>query len=101
MRALKATVIFMGILIVAGFAFVVITIVGRVGGDSPTETLGTVTVDADPACRLADAWSADGLLYIRLTGPDSNRCAAIMLVNPETGREVGRITLGKSDRTIE
>lgn len=96
MRALKATVIFMGILIVAGFAFVIVTIVGRVGGDSPTETLGAVTLDVDPACRLADAWSAEGLLYIRLSGAEGNNCEAILLVKPETGREVGRISLGQS-----
>ncbi len=101
MRALKATVIFMGILIVAGFAFVIITIVGRAGSDSPSKTLGAVSVDADPACRLADAWSGDDLLYIRLAGPDSNSCEAILLVNPKTGREVGRITLGRASSTLE
>ncbi len=91
MRALKALVIVMGVLIVAGFAFVIVTIVGRVSGPDPVETLGQLSVQIDPGCRLADAWSADALLYLRLTGAET--CDTILLVQPKDGKVVGRISV--------
>lgn len=102
MRALKAVVIIMGILIVAGFAFVIVTIVSRSGGDSSSAMLGPVSVEADPSCSLADAWSADGVLYLRLTGPDKQTCDAILQIDPKTGKEIGRISLGpRSSSAVE
>ncbi len=93
MKALKVAVVAMGVLIVAGFAFVVVTIVGRVTGDSPLEQLGSLALEIPADCSLADAWSADGLLYVRLGGPASKGCAVILLVDPQTGSEAGRVTL--------
>ncbi|MEQ8652723.1 MAG: hypothetical protein RIC87_09700 [Kiloniellales bacterium] len=101
MRALKAVVIIMGILIVAGFAFVIVTIVSRVDGDAPSEAVGQITLDSDPSCRLADAWSGDGILYIRLAGPDRQTCETILQIDPKTGKEIGRISLGPSSSAVE
>ncbi len=99
MRALKAAVIVMGVLIVAGFAFVVITIAGRVSGGDPGDAIGDLKIDVDPACRMADAWSADGLLFLRLSGPEV--CDLVLLVNPKSGRQVGQIGLGQSSAPVE
>ncbi len=101
MKALKAIAIIMGILIVTVFAFVVVTIVGRVGGDNPARQLGTVTLEAVTDCSLANAWSDEGLLYLRLEGVETSNCAAILLIDPKSGKEVGRIRLGQNSVAVE
>lgn len=94
MKALKAAVIGMAVLLALGFGFVVFTILQRLSGEDAPPLRGDMTLPAAGDCRLADAWNADGLLYLRLEGPRA--CEAVVLVDPAAQREVGRIQL---DRT--
>ncbi|MEO1193354.1 MAG: hypothetical protein AAFY02_16455 [Pseudomonadota bacterium] len=97
MKAIKAAVIIMAVLLVLGFGFVAVTIIGRLSGDQTPEVRGDVTLAVPDECRLADAWSAGGLLYLRLSGPRA--CDLILLVDPDSQKEFGRIALSnQSDR---
>ncbi len=99
MKALKASVIVMGVLIAVGFVFVVVTIIQRLTGETPAPVRGDVTLEAGAGCSLADAWSADGYLYLRIAGPQD--CPAVLLFDPKTQEQVGRISLGKPGQGVE
>ena len=99
LKALKTLVIVMGVLIVAGFAFVAITVIGRLSGGGPVESLGDLAIPVEANCTLADAWSAQKLLYLRIAG--DTRCTAIVMVDPKTRKEVGRVTLGGPKASVE
>ncbi len=99
MKALKISVIVMGALIAVGFVFVVVTIIQRLTGETPAPVRGDVTLEAGPGCSLADAWSADGFLYLRVAGPDG--CPAVLLFDPKTQEQVGRVSLGQAKQPAE
>lgn len=109
MKALKVLVIGMAALIVGGFAVIVFTIAGRVsapkqGGE--VSTTSTTATDAPPTeagpwqadlplpkgCRLGDAQLDGGRLLLRLEGPVSLDCDDLLLVNPDNGQVIGRIS---------
>jgi len=103
MRALKALVIVMGIIIVIGVAVVVVTIVHRMQGKPGAATtaigaaqLGDVVLPLPPGCRVAEMTSANDRLWLRLeplTGNATNAaCADILILDPSTGSVVGRLT---------
>ncbi|MET4805304.1 hypothetical protein [Limibacillus sp. MBR-115] len=104
MKALKVLVIGMAVLIVVGFAVIVFTIAGRVS--TPKDGDGTAVI-ATPGpdtaswqtdlplpkgCRLGDVQLDGGLLLVRLEGPSSLGCDDLLLVSPDNGRIVGRIS---------
>ncbi|MBC6406257.1 MAG: hypothetical protein GDA41_11170 [Rhodospirillales bacterium] len=99
MKALKTLVIVMGVLIVAGFAFVAITVIDRMSGGGSVQLLGNLALSVEADCTLADAWSARGLLYLRIAG--DSRCMAIVMIDPKTRKEVGRVTLGGPKAAVE
>jgi hypothetical protein len=105
MRGLKALVIIMGVLIVAGFAVIVVTLINRSVGAPPQESGAPVSavtksVAATPykteipipaGATIVETDSGDGRLIIRLrlaTG-----AARILMVDPATGQRVGTIDL--------
>lgn len=107
MRALKALVIVMGIIIVIGVAIVVVTIVHRMQNKSATATtatgapqLGDVVLPLPPGCRVAEMTSVDGRLWLRLEPLTGNAadaaCADILILDPSTGSVVGRLSPGSS-----
>jgi len=91
MKALKAAVVVMGVLIALGFVFVVVTIIQRMTTDPAAPVRGDVMLQAGTGCTLADAWSADGFLYLRTDGPGD--CQAVLVFDPATQERVGRIGL--------
>lgn len=97
MRALKALVIGMGVLIVIGLTVVVVKMV-TILADGPTRTadggpgFGRLALEAPAACRIADAVAGSGTLVVRLDGPAEAGCGALYVVDPEAGRVLGRIT---------
>lgn len=96
MKALKALVIGMGILILLGLAVVIAAIVARVGGDDETADsgpgFGTLHLGLPESCRIADARPADGKLVLRLAGPAKDGCGDLIVVDPAEGAVLGRIT---------
>jgi hypothetical protein len=89
MKALKAVVIGMGLLILLGLALVVAAIVSRVSDDSE-ESAGEgapreVALGVAPACKVAGLAEAEDLLALRLEGPAEADCPAVLLVDPANG----------------
>lgn len=89
---LKLLVIGMGVVILVGFVVVVATIIDRLANPREAKTLGEIAVAVPAGCQLADAWSADGRLYLRYAGAD---CGLVVAVDAENGQELARYT-GKS-----
>jgi hypothetical protein len=94
MRALKALVIIMGALIVAGTGVVIYTVAKRV---SQTGRLAAGPVAASltlPAgCSVAEMTAIGDRLALRLAGDGD--CRQIILVDPATAAITGHIALGQ------
>jgi hypothetical protein len=108
MRALKALVIVMGIIIVVGVGIIIVTIVNRLQNGTPTAAavasgdaqLGDVVLPLPPGCRVAEMTSANDRLWLRLEPLTGNAadaaCADILILDPSTGSVVGRLSPGTS-----
>lgn len=102
MKALKALVIAMAVIIVLGMAVVIATIVGRVSGlGGEAERIGTVHLGLAESCRVADVVEARGKLILRLSGPVKDGCGELIVVDPDTGATVGRIAPGAAPEGAE
>lgn len=93
MRALKALVIGMGLLIVAGTILVVATLVGRIGdsvggGDAG---FGRAGLGLAESCRLQATTATEAGLALAFAGPAKDGCRVVVIVDPATGRTLGRI----------
>ena len=97
MRALKALVIGMGILILIGFVAVVVAVIDRAGEDpsiaqsgATTERgFGDVRVSVPPGAQVIGT-SADGgrlIVHLRLAGGE----ARILVIDLATGKRLGAI----------
>jgi len=91
MRALKAAVIVMGVLIVAGVAVLAVTLVQRIGQVAlPLAPAAPALVDEPAGTRIAGASLAGERLVLQLTGGGPDRVVVFDLVR---GRIVGRVAL--------
>lgn len=97
MKALKALVIGMGVIIVLGMVVVIATIISRIAGTDGDEELGTVYLGLPESCRIADVVESRGHLVLRLSGPAKDGCGDLLVVNAGSGAVVGRITPGAED----
>lgn len=106
MRALKALVIGMGILILIGFAAVVMAMIERAGeggGDGPSSVrsgvpaervFGDLRVKLPPGAQVIGT-SADGgrlIVHLRLAGGE----ARILVIDLATGKRLGAIEFAPS-----
>jgi len=98
MRALKALVIFLGILILIGAGIVGITIYKRASGKievalesapAAKQTFGNRTVALPQGAHLDDVAAADGRLILRLRLADGT--PRLLILDLETGAELGRL----------
>ena len=97
-RALKALVFGMAVIIVVGFVIVVATIAQRVSGFAREEgaPIGDIALPVAEACSLAGVSQLDGdLVAVRLEGPRWEGCASIILIDLEAGKVVGRLQADK------
>ncbi len=94
MQALKVMVIVMGVAIVAILVVVVVTIMqrGTSGALSGAEGFGEVAFTLPAGCTLAAAEAAEGRLILRLEGLPERGCQQVVVLDLESGRELGRIT---------
>jgi hypothetical protein len=101
MKALKFLVIAMGVVIVAGFGVIAITIATRMA-DKREQTASGPEAPPPPApwqtevplpdgCRLGEAKLDGGRLLLRLEGAASLGCGDLLLLDAESGRILGRI----------
>ncbi len=90
MRGLVALVVGLGILILAGFAVIVVTVVHRMNGAS-TAPLADVVLAEPAGTHIASASLAGGRVVAVLQGGGADR---IVVVDLASGRRVGRVVLG-------
>lgn len=93
MQAVKAVVIGMGLLIVAGLALLFYGLtqgVGKLGGGGG-EPLGEVVVPVPEGCVIADARIEAPHLVLRLDGLAERGCQQVVLIDLDSGRIQGRI----------
>ncbi len=94
MQALKGFVVFMGLLIVAGLALVIYALVTRVSdGTGPSGGFDATTVLLPAGCTLAEAHAEAGRLILRAEGPAERGCQQVILLDPESGKVLGRVTV--------
>ncbi len=93
MQALKAAVIVMGLLILAAFGLVVYMLLGRIADGGGGDAFGTRDIDIPAGCELAAAVSDGERLVVRLAGLPERDCQQVILVDPASGEEIGRLRL--------
>ena len=90
MQPLKIIVIVMGVMIVLGLGIVVFAAIQRLGGQG-RHGFEATSLTLPKGCHIVGMASAGSRLALRLgDGPD---CQLILFVDPESGRETGRIGL--------
>ena len=97
-RALKALVIGMAVIIVVGFVVVVATIAQRVSGFAREEAtaIGDIVLPMAEACGIAEITPLDDVLVaVRLEGPRAAGCESVLLVDLEAAQVVGRLQAGE------
>ena len=91
MAALKALVIGMGVLIVAGTVALAVLLVQRLGDRSPSGGSASVLSLAQPeGARIAGVAATDRALAVWVTRPDGER---VILLDPNGTRRIGEIRL--------
>lgn len=94
MRAVKALVIGMGILIIVGLGLVVYGVVRQADNLISRDTFGEVTIPLPAGCTLAEASADDrGLVVLRLQGKADDGCRQVLLFDSRSGEMRGRIHL--------
>jgi hypothetical protein len=94
MRALKAAVIVMGVLIVAGVTTIVVTIVSRTvnSGSGASAVAAQVVLDEPAGTHIVGTSLAADRLAVQLQGGGGDR---VVLVDTHAGRVIARIGLAK------
>ncbi len=97
MKSIKALVIVMGLLILAGLGLLVYGLVGQVSeiaAPGASDGFDAASVALPAGCRLAQADLDEGRLVLRVEGPaDRPDCQQVILLDPASGAELGRITI--------
>jgi len=100
MQALKALVIVMGVLIIAGVTVVVVTIYNRMRASAPGSgaaagnelpSFDRATVPVPAGCRVAGLEPAGDRLLLQLAGVAG--CEQILVIDLRSGRLLGRLDL--------
>ncbi len=99
MPGLKALVIVLGILIVAGLTLVAVTVARRAGGPDGTVSsgFGEVNLRLPPGARLVDATVDGARLVLRLRLADGTD--QVTIVDLQTGRPLGTVRLEAEPRS--
>jgi hypothetical protein len=90
MQGLKILVIAMGVLILIGVTVLIVTVASRLKG-SPGRGFAAASLVLPSGCRVVEMTPAGGLLALRLG--DGPSCQLIVMVDPESGQEKGRLSL--------
>jgi len=94
-RALKILVIVMAVMILAGFATLIVVIAGRLsrGGPeaAPPQPFAAAPIELPAGARLETMSMGSDRLVLDIVLPDGNR--RLMFIDPATGRLLGAIPL--------
>jgi hypothetical protein len=88
MQALKLLVIVMGVLIVAGIALIVVTMMNRSGHGGG---FGSAAITLPKGCHLIGMVNAGDRLALRLG--DTPECQVILFVDPQSGQQTGSLAV--------
>ena len=95
MRALKVLVIVMGVVIIAGFAVLIVVIAGRVSPSRPAamspQPFAAAPIELPAGARIEAMAMGSDRLVLEILLPDGNR--RLMIIDPATGRLLGAIPL--------
>jgi hypothetical protein len=93
MRALKALVVVMGIMIVAGVAVLAATIVGRLSpsGNVAPQTFAAAPIDIPRGARIETMSTESGRLVLDLVLADGTR--QLVIIDLASGKKLGTIPL--------
>jgi Family of unknown function (DUF6476) len=92
MRALKALVVVMGIMLIGGFAVLVVAIIGRVShSGSPRPAFSATAIDIPREARVEAMTTGSDRLVIDLLLPESRR--QLIVIDLTTGVRLGTIEL--------
>ena len=89
MQALKLLVIVMGVLIIAGVAVIVITVMNRSGHGAAG--FGSAALTLPKGCHLIGMVNAGDRLALRLG--DSPDCQLVLFVDPQSGQQTGSLAV--------
>ena len=89
----KAAVIVMAFLILAGVGVVVATLAGRMSSGE-SDGFGEVAVAMPEGCAIAAAESDGERLIVRLEGLAERGCRQVLVIDLESGALLGRVTDG-------
>ena len=99
MKSIKALVIFMGLLIVAGLGLLVYGMANQVSTMTQSGGFDAASVVLPAGCELAEARIDEGRLVLRVAGPLSRPdCQQVILLDPDSGAELGRIHIAPQPR---
>ena len=92
MRALKALVVAMGIMLVGGFAVLVAAVVGRISHESsPRRFFSTTAIEIPREARVEAMATGSDRLVIELLLPEDRR--QVIVIDLTTGVRLGTIEL--------
>ncbi len=92
MQAIKAFVIGMGVLIVAGLALFFYGLAEGFGKLGQGGNMGEVALPVPDGCVIADSHIEAPHLVLRLDGLADRGCQQVVLIDLESGRVIGRVT---------
>jgi hypothetical protein len=90
--ALKALVIGMGVLILAGTVMLAVLVVQRLSGERAAGAPFRVSLGPADGARIAGVAATDRALAIWVSRPDGER---ILLLDPASGRPLGELRFGE------
>ena len=94
MRGLQAAVIFMGVVILAMVATIVVTLAHRMSAPTPAPVASTVLLDQPAGTRIHGISAAGDRLAVLLQGGGPDR---IIFVDPAGGQTMGTIALRQQE----
>lgn len=92
MQALKVLVVVMGVLIIAGVAVIVATIVGRATHPGAIVAGAAVSLDEPEGTHIGQTALANGALALTLVGGGPDR---VVVVDLSSGRVLRRVSVSK------
>lgn len=107
MQALKAVVIVMAVLIVAGLGLLAYGLVTKIGGGSTNDAVtgknnarqysafGTVETELPPGARVVGMAVNEGRIIVRVEAPGGGQ--SLMVFNVDTGAQLGTIRIMASE----
>ena len=92
MQAIKAFVIGMGVLIVAGLALLFYGLAEGFGKLGQGGNMGEVALPVPDGCVIAESHIEAPHLVLRLDGLADRGCQQVVLIDLDSGRVIGRVT---------